>query len=252
MQTLFIGKNLIFLPQIHSTNSYATHLLKNVNLAEGTVIHTDLQTEGKGQRGALWYSEAGQNLTASVVLKPVFLELDRQFFLYQIAALACYDTITELVNTSHNDIKIKWPNDILLGSKKLSGILIENSIQNNQINWSVIGIGMNINQLSFADSLNASSLRLAKGQVLSVGETLNRLCENLEKYYLALINSKFEWINLNYQEKLFGKNDYLPYEMDEQTHYMMVEGITNEGLLILKDIHGKKKIVDVKQAKLLL
>lgn len=252
MQTLFIGKNLIFLPQIHSTNSYATHLLKNVKLPEGTVIHTDQQTEGKGQRGALWHSEAGQNLTASIVLKPVFLELDQQFFLYQIAALACYDTITELLNTSHIDIKIKWPNDILLGSKKLSGILIENSIQNNTINWSVIGIGMNVNQLSFADSLNASSLRLANGKDLSVEATLNLLCENLEKYYLALINSKFEWININYQEKLFGKNEYLPYEMDEQTHYMMVEGITKEGLLILKDRDGKERKVDVKQAKLLL
>jgi BirA family transcriptional regulator, biotin operon repressor / biotin---[acetyl-CoA-carboxylase] ligase len=126
METLFVGKNTIFLPEIPSTNSYATHLLKNVNLAEGTVVHTANQTQGRGQWDKRWSSEPSSNLTVSVVLKPTFLELKKQFLLYQIAALACYDTIAGLLNNSQYDIKIKWPNDILINRKKTAGILIEN------------------------------------------------------------------------------------------------------------------------------
>ena len=81
METLFIGKNIIFLPEIDSTNSYATNLLKNVKLPEGTVLHTANQTHGKGQRGRSWIAQSTSNLTASVILKPLFLNLKNQFFL---------------------------------------------------------------------------------------------------------------------------------------------------------------------------
>ena len=159
METLFIGSNIIFLPEVDSTNSYATELLKNVNIAEGTVIHTAHQTQGKGQRGNSWEAQIASNLTTSIVLKPSFLELKNQFFLYQITALACYDLMAELLNNSQYDIKIKWPNDILVNKKKIAGILIENVITHSTLNYSVIGIGINVNQLLFTDGINATSLK---------------------------------------------------------------------------------------------
>jgi len=251
MQTLFIGKNLIFLPQIHSTNSYATQLLKNVNPPEGTVIQTADQFDGKGQRGAQWLSESGQNLTFSVILKPTFLAIDNQFLLYQMVALACYDTITEILNSSQIDIKIKWPNDILLDGKKLAGILIENSIQNNTINWSVLGIGLNVNQQIFDDSLHVNSLKLKSQKDHDLHEVLTVFCKHLEKYYLALINSKFDFIKVTYLKHLFGLNEYKNYLINSEIKAMRVKGITDEGLLQLEDEHGLEKIVDVKEAKLL-
>src|SRR5215211_2478906 len=104
METLFIGANLIFLPEVDSTNSYAIELLKNVNLPEGSVIHTANQTSGRGQRGNVWNTRPGSNLTVSVVIKPTFLDLKHQFYLYQITALACYDVMTEILDEGQFDI----------------------------------------------------------------------------------------------------------------------------------------------------
>ena len=135
METLFIGRNTIFLSDVSSTNSYALSMLNNVNVAEGTIIHANYQTQGKGQRGLQWSALQGLNLTFSVILKPSFLHLTKLFYLYQISALACFDSLTELINNSHIDIKIKWPNDILIDKRKIAGILIENNLLNNQINF---------------------------------------------------------------------------------------------------------------------
>src|SRR5688572_20998788 len=114
MDTLFIGKNPIFLPHTDSTNSYAIGLLKNVNLPEGTMVHTAFQSNGKGQRGSAWTSEPLSNLAVSFVLKPTFLALKNNFYLYKVAALACFDTLSEILGKRQFDIKIKWPNDMLV------------------------------------------------------------------------------------------------------------------------------------------
>ena len=204
METLFIGKNLIFLPAIDSTNSYAINLLKNVKLPEGTVVHTANQLKGKGQRGSHWNSEAGMNVTASVILKPVFLDLKNQFYLYQIAALACYDAMAEILDSSQFDIKIKWPNDILVNRRKIAGILIETTIQNNLLNCCVAGFGINVNQTHFGDLQKATSLKLLSHKEFLPTDVLKTLCRYVEKYYLALINSNYEEINQNYLKHFFG------------------------------------------------
>ena len=127
METLFIGKNLLFLHDVESTNTYAMNLLRNVNVIEGTVIHTDNQTNGRGQRGALWTSNIAQNITSSIILKPTFLPIDNTFYLSKISALAVYDVLTDILPNSQYDTKIKWPNDILVNQQKIAGILIENN-----------------------------------------------------------------------------------------------------------------------------
>ena len=118
MNTLFIGKNVLFLPEVESTNTYAINLLRNVNAIEGTLIYTDHQTQGKGQRGTVWSSEIGKNITLSVILQPKFLSIYQSFYLSKITALACYDVLTEILDVSHYDIKIKWPNGKKILSKK--------------------------------------------------------------------------------------------------------------------------------------
>lgn len=208
METLFIGKNLIFLPEIDSTNSYAINLLKNVKLPEGTVVHTANQLKGKGQRGSHWNSEAGMNVTASIILKPGFLDLKNQFYLYQIAALACYDAMAEILDSSQFDIKIKWPNDILVNSRKIAGILIETNIQNNRLNWCVAGFGINVNQTDFGDLQTATSIKQLTTKEFLPTEVLKSLCRYFEKYYLALLNNKFEEINQNYLKHFFGLNTF--------------------------------------------
>src|SRR5687768_13391551 len=103
METLFIGKKTIFLSETESTNSYAIDLLKNVNLLEGTIVQAARQTAGRGQRGNSWASESDSNLTASVILRPSFLDLKQQFFLYKIAALACREAIAAAIESESCD-----------------------------------------------------------------------------------------------------------------------------------------------------
>jgi len=249
METLFIGKNIIFLPEMDSTNSYATHLLKNVNLHEGTVVLTANQTQGKGQRGASWDAQPERNLTASVILKPGFLSVKNQFFLYEVAALACYDAMAEILDSSQIDIKIKWPNDILVNRKKIAGILIENNILNSQVNWCVTGIGINVNQEIFAAGIQATSLKLITGNNYSVEYVLQLVCKHLEKHYLALMSAKYTTIHSVYLKRLFGLNEYLDFEVQGSVKTLLVKGLGETGLLMLEDETGTEMQVDVKEVK---
>lgn len=250
METLFIGKNTIFLSEIASTNSYAIDLLKNTNVVEGTLIHTSHQTQGKGQRGNSWNVEPSSNLTASIILKPTFLSLEKQFFLYQISALACYDTLAEFLNESHFDIKVKFPNDVLVNRKKIAGILIENNLQNAQIAWSVVGVGINVNQLNFEENINATSLKLLQNEKqFDVTDVLKTLCKHLEKYYLALLNNKFDFIQEKYLKAFFGLNSFLDFEINNKMINLLVKGISERGLLLLEDKAGRRFEFDVKEVK---
>ncbi len=249
MESLFIGRNTIFLSDIDSTNSYAISMLNNVNVAEGTIIKTNYQTQGKGQRGSHWSASRGLNLTFSVILKPNFLPLAKHFYLYQISALSCYDTLSELINNSHIDIKIKWPNDILVNKRKLAGILIENNLLNNQINWSVIGIGINVNQLLFDTNPNAVSLKMLTSQEYDLNIILNRIAFHLEKYYLALMQEKYNFIKTNYLNSFFGLNTFMNFEINNQIKAFLVKGISEKGLLLLEDNNRVQIELDVKEIK---
>lgn len=252
MQTLFIGKNIIFLPETDSTNSYAADLLKNVNLPEGTIIHTANQTRGRGQRGSTWNSDPSSNLTFSILLKPTFLAVKNQFYLYKILALACHDTMTELLNSSQIDIKIKWPNDILINRRKIAGILIENNITGDRINWSVAGIGINVNQLLFPADIRATSMRLVTGREYVIGDVMTRFSEHLEKYYIMLRSGRQEAIRESYLSSVLGVGDWMSFEKDGAVHDFFVEGVSNEGLLRLREKDGRVSNVDVKEVKWLL
>ena len=249
METLFIGKNIIFLPETGSTNSYATDLLKNVNLPEGTVVHTMNQTKGRGQRDTSWNAEPQRNLTFSVILKPTFLPIKNQFFLYQVIALACYDAMAEIIDSSQFDIKIKWPNDILVNMRKIAGILIENTIHNNQIVWSVVGIGINVNQQVFGDRVRATSLRQLSGKEYDVKHVLEIVCRQLEKHYFTLLNLKYSVIAENYLQHLYGLNQYLDFEIQGTVRSLQVKGLSAGGLLVLQEKSGKEMEVDVKEIK---
>jgi BirA family biotin operon repressor/biotin-[acetyl-CoA-carboxylase] ligase len=249
METLFIGRNIIFLPQVNSTNSYAIEMLKNVNLAEGTLVHTAEQTAGRGQRGSVWKTEKTSNLTASLVLKPGFLDLKNQHYLYQISALACYDALAELLDSSQFDIKIKWPNDILVNKQKIAGILIENTVSNSQLIWSVIGVGFNVNQTIFDEQYNATSLKVLLEKDILVDSVLELFCKRFEKYYLQLKNNKFDQIKADYLNHFFRINSWMDFEIDGEIKTMYVQGISDDGLLWLKDNYERSHFFDVKQLK---
>ena len=108
-KTQFIGKNVIYLPECHSTNTEMQTFLKKASLEEGTVVMADFQIKGRGQLKDKWVSQKGKNILMSVLLKPTFLSLDQQFYLTIALGLAIVDALGHFIG---NDLKIKWPNDI--------------------------------------------------------------------------------------------------------------------------------------------
>ena len=254
MGTLFIGKNTLFLLEVESTNTYAMNLLRNVNAIEGTVVHTDRQTRGRGQRGASWNSDAASNITASVILKPSFLSIENSFYLSKISALAVYDVLTEILAESQYDIKIKWPNDILVNKRKIAGILIENNFNHLSIQHSVIGIGLNVNQRIFEGLENTvTSLQLLTGKHFERNEVLEKLCVHLEKWYLKLKELKLALIDEHYMQHLFGVNQLMQFaDASEKIFEGTIKGITREGKLSVEMADGRLVDFEVKQIKPLL
>ena len=247
MATLFIGQNKVFLPETYSTNSYAIELLKNVNAIEGTVVYTHKQTQGKGQRGNSWIAEPERNATFSLILKPTFLNSKNTFYLSKITALALYDVLTEILNDSQFDIKIKWPNDILVNKKKVAGVLIENSILNDALHWSVIGIGLNVNQNDFGALNTATSLNLLNGKDYVIESVMESLFTHFEKWYMRLKKSDFKLIDEAYQKLLFGLNTDAEFEQNGNRFKAKVQGVNEHGLLVLKLQDGNLKTFDIKE-----
>ena len=253
METLFIGKNLLFLHDVESTNTYAMNLLRNVNVIEGTVIHTDNQTKGRGQRGALWTSNIGQNIASSIILKPTFLGIDNTFYLSKISALAVYDLLTDILHNSQYDIKIKWPNDILVNQQKIAGILIENNFSNTAIQYSVIGIGLNVNQDTFSEFERlATSLKLISGKAFDRELILNLLCEKLEKWYLKLKQQKTSLIDKQYLNCLFGLNKTIAFkDLNDLYFDGKIIDVSKNGKLRLELSDLSIKEYDIKEIKFL-
>jgi BirA family biotin operon repressor/biotin-[acetyl-CoA-carboxylase] ligase len=253
METLFIGKNLLFLHEVESTNTYAMNLLRNVNPIEGTIVYTDNQTNGKGQRGTLWSSKIGQNLIISVILKPQFLGLDKTFYLSKISALAVYDVLTDILTNSQYDIKIKWPNDILVNQKKIAGILIENNFTTHSIQYSVIGVGLNVNQDEFSDFERlATSIKLLLDKDFDRKRVMDSLCQKMEKWYLKLKEHKFDLVDEAYLNALFGINKTLSFENSNKTIFEgKMIGVSNDGKLRVELPTFEIREFEIKEIKFL-
>ncbi len=152
MKTLFIGQHIIELDSVDSTNSYLKNLLSNSKpLPDGTVIMADHQYAGRGQSNNEWQTEYGKNLTFSIYLKPNFLTLNHQFNLNKAISLGINDCLRTIIGEG---CKIKWPNDIYYENQKLGGVLIENITSGSNIKASIIGISLNVNQITFSENLN--------------------------------------------------------------------------------------------------
>jgi BirA family transcriptional regulator, biotin operon repressor / biotin---[acetyl-CoA-carboxylase] ligase len=233
--TIFIGKNIIYLPECHSTNDIAAEVLSKNSIFDGTVILTDHQKSGKGQRGNSWEAEPGKNLTFSIILKPKFLDISEQFFLNIIISLAIHDLLIQYL--SHG-LTIKWPNDIFYHDNKVGGILIESSVKNNQLETVIVGIGININQKSFLSG-NAISLAMACNQTFDLIEILKLLLSHIENRYVQLKKSEFSKILNDYLHNLYWINEEHTFNAKD-TFKGKIIGIDKIGRLMIETQQGIK------------
>lgn len=244
LNNLCIGNVLLEINECLSTNEYAKNLCSKSEPIEGTVVLTDKQTEGKGQIGNKWQAEPYQNLTFSVVLKPVFLKPEQQFMLSKIVSLACVETFEHFVPES---FLIKWPNDIYFKNQKLGGILIENTLSLNKISSSIVGVGLNINQTEFKDLPKAKSLKNLSGKNFDLKEVLGFLLKKLDTYYFLLRQGKLETINQKYLKKLLGFGNKIVFNEKGILFEATVKGVNDLGQLVLELENGYERAYNFKE-----
>ncbi len=230
---LFVGQNLLTLKEVDSTNSFLKSLLTNSKpLPEGTVIMAEHQYAGRGQQQNKWHSQPGKNLTFSILLKPTFLSAVNQFDLTRAISLGVFDTLRTLLG---DNLKVKWPNDIYYNDSKLGGMLIENVVQGSSINNSIIGIGLNVNQYDFPDSLlNATSVKQILHKDYDLRLLLSEICSNIEAYYLHLKAGKIDFIRNCYLNSLYWFNEPRPFKAGGEAFEGIIEGVADNGLLQIK------------------
>lgn len=232
---MIIGSNKIFIPELTSTNTFASAILKSEPPPEGTIIYTDYQTGGRGQKGNKWESENGKNLLFSVILYPKKISPADQFILSKFVSLAVHDFLTDYTG----NIYIKWPNDIYAGSDKIAGILIENTIMGGTIESTVIGIGLNVNQQIFkSDAPNPVSLSMLTGKTYDLKECLDKLCTFLNKRYEQVLKNKQDLLDSSYKEKLYRKGQWYMYRDSVKTYEGKIVSVTDSGLLQIEDRSG--------------
>lgn len=242
--TLFMGGNLVFVPECHSTNTLALQLCQQSSTPEGTVVITNNQTAGRGQRGNSWEAKPGMNLTFSIILRPVFLGLKDQFFLNMIISLGIHDyLVTKKISNSH----IKWPNDLMVGKKKLCGILIENQVQGSRFTNSVAGIGININQQDFNND-TATSLSIVTGTEHLLQDELEQLLQKVEARYLQLRQNSVAKIKSDYLGALYWKDEVHQFASHGENFSGVIQGIDDSGKLnVLRNDTGEVKTFDLKE-----
>lgn len=177
--------DIIWLERVDSTNDEARrHISEIDNLS---VVSALEQTKGRGQRGNRWSSQPGENLTFSLVVKDFRIKANEQSAISQTTALS----LTDLLSRHEIKAHIKWPNDIYAGDEKICGILIENSLKGSEIDWSIIGIGLNVNQTAFPEDLpNPTSMKLCTGNSnpYNTREILEEFMGIFTGYYREYLN----------------------------------------------------------------
>lgn len=230
MNTLFIGKNFVELPRVDSTNSFAAGLL-DTGVPEGTVISAREQFAGRGQQGSPWLAEPGTNLALSIILYPHFLLPSQVFGLSKAVACALRDTVQHFV--PGEEVLIKWPNDILLNKRKTAGILIENQLATSKVSSSIIGIGLNVNQVRFEDEGygQPTSLHLEAGWAFQLEAVRDHLLAQLERRYMALRNSNWDGLEREYLHRLYGYQEDIEAVIDGELQKVVLIGVDTHGRL---------------------
>ncbi|MDP7567784.1 MAG: biotin--[acetyl-CoA-carboxylase] ligase [Flavobacteriales bacterium] len=240
---MFTEKN-IHLKEVDSTNTYAISLKNTTVFKEGLVVNADFQTAGKGQRGSYWESENGKNILLTAVFEPD-LKLHNQFKISKIVAVS----IVEFLEGLGLRALIKWPNDILIDKQKVAGVLVQNMITKNTITHSVIGIGLNVNQLKFLDyNPTATSLKLKLDSEFVISDLRKELLKILGVNLVDFKNGKM--FDELYHNHLFMKDKIAVFESSNQKFNGIIKGVSANGLLQIETEDSLKQF-DLKQVKML-
>lgn len=237
-----IGRKIIQLECVDSTNNYVAKLIQENNIEVGTVILADEQLNGRGQRGSVWSSNSGENLLMSFYLDSVILSVSNQFVLSKVVAVSIVNTLL----CFGIEAKIKWPNDIYVKGRKISGVLIENQISGKHLKNSIVGIGFNINQIEFND-LNATSLMNEIKTFTPIKEFTLSFIHQFNLIWEKVENKKYNVIDELYISNLYLLNQESIFIDEEGVFVGVISGVKENGHLILVSKEREKTTYDLKE-----
>lgn len=232
-----------------STNILAREWYQSNPKSPQVCFVAENQTQGRGQRGAGWVSNPGENLTFSVLFPSPGVEINRQFQLSAGTGLAILEGLKDL---RINNLKLKWPNDIMAANRKIGGILIENILSGGSIGATIIGIGLNVNQTVFPQLPLAGSLKLETGINYNLEEVLKKILDHLSLNLQAIFEGRNENLMQEYEEVLFRRNKVSTFQKEDSSLFAgIIKGVTPTGLLQVLVEDETLQTYELKQLKLL-
>ncbi|MCR5313982.1 MAG: biotin--[acetyl-CoA-carboxylase] ligase [Bacteroidaceae bacterium] len=246
----------INLPMVDSTNNFVRDMLAfGDDLSGMTLVVAENQTAGRGQQGNSWESEPGKNLTFSILCHPDFVKPAEQFLLSQCIALAVQRAVDGVLKDCGVDeeVSVKWPNDIYVGDKKISGTLIECDLMGRNISNCIIGTGINVNQKQFvSDAPNPVSLIQLCGKEIDREKVLGDVVSHFRTLYEMLMESRDEAVRQVYMEHLFWREGKHRFEDVRGEFTAEIAGIEPTGHLILRFENGNTVRYEFKEVKFLI
>lgn len=234
----FVPENMLVLDSVDSTNNYAMALIQKGKRSEIKPVFAMEQTHGKGRRGKQWESNKRANIILSIPMQMQWLPISQQFQLSAAVALSCHALFSKYV---FSKVFIKWPNDIFINDSKAGGILIENIIKGTLWQWSVIGIGLNINQQNFEElSLKATSLKLATGKSYDTLNLAEELILLVLKRIEELKSGNFGKTLEEYNQHLFARNKMVKLKKENILFETKIVDVSSSGQLITKDAFERR------------
>lgn len=225
----------LYLEETDSTNDFLRYYIPEEG-EEMTVVWTDFQRKGRGQGANHWESEAGKNLTFSVLIHPDEVRAQDQYIISMAVAETMHRYLSGMLDAA---VHIKWPNDIYVGDSKIGGILIENHLSGEHIKDCIIGIGLNVNQTVFvSDAPNPISLRMIDDREWNREEVLQGLIAELVWQFKHF---RIDVIRKKYRRHLYRREGIYPYrDVDGEFEAELLE-VENDGHLVLLDTQGRQR-----------
>lgn len=236
-----------YLKKIDSTNAFMLEMPENERI--GSVVFAHEQTAGKGMGANVWESSVGENLTFSMGIDLSFLKAADQFLLSQAVPLGLLGVLDTML--PHDQLTVKWPNDLFYGDRKLCGILINSTIHGMAMGVSVIGVGLNVNQMRFCDwPTHPVSMKMILGEDVPLESLLRRLVEAVDRRVQQLRTAEgVVQIRDGYLNRLYRYRTWADYEVDGLRIKRMITGIDGFGRLETLDESGERFVYDLKEIK---